>query len=142
LGYPVLLGGGGEQALGGAVLASSGAAGANLAGRTSILETAAVLQLAAALVSNDSAPLHLATAVGTPAVALFGPTVPGFGFYPLGPSDAFLEVPMDCRPCSLHGDRECRRRERQCLTEITPEDVLSRLRQQVPQGRTTALTAR
>ena len=60
------------------------------AGELSLRTSAALIQRAAALVTNDSAPLHLATAVGTPIVALFGPTVPEFGFGPRRPGDVTL----------------------------------------------------
>ena len=55
--------------------------------RSSLRASAALIARAAVLVTNDSAPLHLATAVGTPVVALFGPTVPAFGFGPRGAGD-------------------------------------------------------
>lgn len=126
-GFVALVGGGDEHDLCRGILEGAGVPGANLAGRTSILETAAVLQASASLVSNDSAPLHLATAVGTRVVALFGPTVRGFGFYPLGPADAVVELETGCRPCSLHGDPECPRGERRCLDEVSPDVVFEAL---------------
>lgn len=128
LGFPVLLGGAAEAALC-AGLAGGGVG--NLAGRTSIRETAAVLEEARVLVTNDSAPLHLATAVGTPVVALFGPTVRGFGFAPLGPRDEILEDEVDCRPCSLHGGDRCPRGHHRCLRGVQPDRVLGALRRVV-----------
>lgn len=122
-GWPVVVGGAGDAALGGRILGSG--KGANMAGRTSILETAAVLEACRVLVTNDSAPLHLATAVGTRVVALFGPTVAGFGFYPLGPGDSLVEAPLPCRPCSLHGTARCRLRHHQCLGDLTPDRVFA-----------------
>ncbi|MEW6486599.1 MAG: glycosyltransferase family 9 protein [Thermodesulfobacteriota bacterium] len=114
--FPVLVGGAGDRELCAAILGAE--RGADLAGKTSVLETAAVLEEARVLVSNDSAPLHLANAVGTPAVALFGPTVRGFGFYPLGPRDVVLEQALPCRPCSLHGGERCPEGHHRCLAEI------------------------
>jgi heptosyltransferase-2 len=128
LGFPALLGGPEEASLCGSILAESGGFGANLAGRTSLVQTGAVLAAAAALVTNDSAPLHLATAVGTPVVALFGPTVRGFGFYPLGAEDRVLEMDLDCRPCSLHGTRRCPRGHHDCLRLLSTGTVLEALR--------------
>lgn len=129
LGFPVVIGGRAERELCASILNESGnSRGANLAGATSILESAAALQKAAAPVTNDSATLHLATAVGTPVVALFGPTARGFGFFPLGPRDVLLERDLDCRPCSLHGSGRCPRGHHRCLTEIEPSHVLAHLR--------------
>lgn len=119
--FPVLVGGAEDRALCAAILGAE--RGAALAGKTSVLETAAILEEARVLVTNDSAPLHLANAVGTPVVALFGPTVRGFGFYPLGPRDVVLEQALSCRPCSLHGGERCREGNPRCLTEITAGEV-------------------
>lgn len=119
--FPVALGGPGEADLAAIILA--GRPGANLAGRTSILETAAVLERCGALVTNDSASLHVAGAVGTPVVALFGPTVRGFGFHPLGPRDVVLEEELSCRPCSLHGGERCPLGHHRCLAGIEPGRV-------------------
>lgn len=95
----------------------------DLTGKTTLRETCALLAEAAALVTNDSGPMHLATGVETPVVALFGPTARVWGFFPSGPRDAVLERDIDCRPCSLHGKRPCPR-ERVCLASIPPQEVL------------------
>ncbi len=89
---------------------------------TDLRTTAALLAGARALVTADSGPLHLARAVGTPVVALFGPTTREWGFYPDGPRDRVLERPLPCRPCSLHG-RAVPRCRQECLRDITPEEV-------------------
>jgi heptosyltransferase-2 len=119
--FPVFLGGGEEKDLCAGILAEVGGRGANLAGETSILETAALLADCSVLATNDSAPLHIADAVGTPVVALFGPTARGFGFYPLGPRDVVLEEDLPCRPCSLHGSRACSEGHHRCLQGIGAE---------------------
>lgn len=98
----------------------------NLTGRTALRETCAILSRASALVTGDSGPMHLATAVGTPVVALFGPTARAWGFYPSGPFDTVLERDLPCRPCSLHGNARCKT-GRECLTGIEPEEVAGRL---------------
>ncbi|MDD4951442.1 MAG: glycosyltransferase family 9 protein [Desulfovibrionaceae bacterium] len=85
--------------------------------------TAALLSLASVLVTNDSGPMHLASAVGAPVVGLFGPTCRAWGFYPAGPRDRVLEQDLDCRPCSLHGKSRCQR-ERRCLSSTSPQMVL------------------
>ncbi|MBI5520045.1 MAG: glycosyltransferase family 9 protein [Desulfovibrio sp.] len=98
----------------------------NLTGRTALRETCAILAQARALVTGDSGPMHLATAVGTPVVALFGPTAKVWGFYPSGPFDTVLERDLPCRPCSLHGTTRCKR-GRECLTSIEPDEAAQRL---------------
>ena len=80
-----------------------------------------------ALVTNDSGLMHLAAAVGTPVVALFGPTVTEFGFAPAGPGHQVLERPLDCRPCSVHGTERCPRGHFRCMKETAPEEVLAAL---------------
>ena len=94
--------------------------------KTSLRETCALLERCRALVTGDSGPMHLAAAVGTPVLALFGPTTREWGFYPAGPQDRVLELELDCRPCSLHGKRPCGKGGA-CLAEITPEMILSAL---------------
>lgn len=98
----------------------------NLTGRTALRETCALMSQAQALVTADSGPMHLATAVGTPVVALFGPTSQVWGFQPSGPFDTVLEQRLSCRPCSLHGATRCKR-GRECLTAIEPDEVALRL---------------
>ena len=97
--------------------------GRDLSNRSSLRESCALLSHCRALVSGDSGPMHLAAAVGTPVIALFGPTTREWGFYPAGMQDRVLETELNCRPCSLHGLASCPR-DGACLTGITPENVL------------------
>lgn len=103
----------------------------DLTSSTDLRTTAALLQHAGALVTSDSGPMHLGTAVGTPVTALFGPTVKEWGFYPSGPRDIVLESKQPCRPCSLHGKTKCPQ-ERSCLLDISPEAVLSSILSHLP----------
>jgi heptosyltransferase-2 len=92
------------------------------AGELGLRASAALLARAAVLVTNDSAPLHLATAVGTPIVAVFGPTVPSFGFGPRGQRDQVIEHPsLGCRPCSAHGPPVCPLGHHRCMRELSVE---------------------
>jgi heptosyltransferase-2 len=98
------------------------------AGALSLRASAALIQRAAVLVTNDSAPLHFATAVGTPVVALFGPTSPRFGFGPRGPKDRVLELEgLGCRPCSSHGPQVCPLGHHHCLQKLSVEEVQAAL---------------
>lgn len=84
------------------------------------VELAALLARARAVVSNDSGPMHLAAAVGTPVVAIFGPTDPG-RTGPSGVPSRVLDRYIFCSPCFL---KECPYRH-ECMTGIGPEEVLS-----------------
>ena len=100
----------------------------NACGRLSLRESAALIGKAAALVTNDSAPLHFAAAAGTPTVALFGPTLPAFGFGPRGPRDVALGVDgLSCRPCSRHGPPRCPLGHHHCLRHLLLEQVVAAL---------------
>lgn len=95
--------------------------------RQPLRRAAAMLGRLSSLVTNDSGLMHLAAAVGTRVVALFGPTVLEFGFEPAGPGHQILERPLDCRPCSVHGGPVCPRGHFRCMKETSPEDVLAAL---------------
>jgi heptosyltransferase-2 len=85
--------------------------------------TAALLAGARCAVTNDSGLMHLATAVGTPVVALFGPTVRAFGFAPYPGPAAVLERPMACRPCSPYGSARCPLGHHRCMIDLAPATV-------------------
>jgi ADP-heptose:LPS heptosyltransferase len=91
----------------------------------SLLDLAAALKHADLAVGNDSGLTHLAAAAGTPAVVLFGATVPALGFVPLGPHALVEREELGCRPCSVHGGPHCPRGDFACLVGIGPERVLS-----------------
>ncbi len=96
----------------------------NLCGKLTLRQSAALIRRAALLVTNDSAPLHVATAMGTPIVAVFGPTLPEFGFGPIGTGDVALGVTgLECRPCSRHGPPRCPLGHHRCMRDLTPEAV-------------------
>jgi heptosyltransferase-2 len=124
----VVVGGPDDRALADQVVGAAAGAGHPVAaacGALGLRESAAVIARAGALVTNDSAPLHLAQAVGTPTIALFGPTIPAFGFGPRGPRDQSLGVAgLPCRPCSRHGPAACPLLHHRCMTELSVDDVL------------------
>ncbi|MGB2867195.1 MAG: lipopolysaccharide heptosyltransferase II [Bacteroidota bacterium] len=98
----------------------------NVAGKFTLLQSAEALRRCKVLLTNDSAPMHLGVAVQTPVVALFGATVPEFGFAPYGAKDIVLETKgLSCRPCSIHGGNKCPIGTFECMLRITPESVLS-----------------
>jgi heptosyltransferase-2 len=99
-------------------------ASADISGRTGLRELGAVLRRARIFIGNDSGPGHLAAAVGTPVVTVFGPTSEAFGFPPRGDRVRSVSLPLECRPCSLHGGRRCSRGRRACLEDLEPGAVI------------------
>lgn len=88
-------------------------------GRLSLLASAELISRCAAIVTNDSAPQHLASAVGTPTLTIFGPTVPEFGFGPLAPRHATAgNSNLTCRPCDPHGPQVCPLAHWKCMREL------------------------
>lgn len=120
----VVVGGPEDREAAAAIVATASGPAASAAGETSLRLSAAILSRARLLVTNDSAPLHLAGAVGTAVVAIFGPTVPAFGFGPLGPDDVIVEeLGLACRPCSPHGPMTCPLGHHRCMLGITLDTV-------------------
>jgi ADP-heptose:LPS heptosyltransferase len=113
-----------------ALRAGSRARVANLAGELSIGALAALLEDADAFVSNDSGPMHLAAALGTPTLGLFGPESPA-GYAPRGVRARALYRPPACSPCiNVHDDKllVCVRGRAECMTNIGLEEVLAAVR--------------
>lgn len=94
---------------------------------TGLRELFGLIHEADVLITGDSGPMHIATAVNTPVLALFGPTCREWGFFPSGEHDRVLQLSMPCRPCSLHGSGSCNRNNA-CITGIEPEQVLEELK--------------
>ncbi len=98
----------------------------NLAGQLSLIESADVVALSMALVSNDTGLMHVAEQLGKPCLALMGPAP--FGF-PSRPRTEIFEVKLHCRPCSKHGQGPCVNPELQkCLRDIPPPLVARALK--------------
>jgi heptosyltransferase-2 len=119
-GYGVVaVGGSGDRELAGEL----GAGVVNAAGEFTLQETGACLARAAVLVSGDTGVMHMATGVGTRVVALFGPTVELFGFFPYGSRATVLERDLSCRPCSAMGTERCPLGHHRCLEDLLPDQV-------------------
>ena len=94
----------------------------NLAGELTLLEAAAVIAEARAVVSNDSGLMHMATAVKTPVLAIFGSTVEELGFFPFRSEHRVLQnIDLNCRPCSHIGKNHCPKKHFKCMRELTPD---------------------
>lgn len=101
----------------------------NLAGSLSFLQTAALMERSVMTYCNDSAPLHMASAVNAPVTAIFCSTIPEFGFGPLSDNSTIAETPasLNCRPCTTHGRTFCPRGHFRCAYDISPKQLLATL---------------
>lgn len=120
----LLVGDGRDRAAAAPIAAALGGRCLDLTGRATLLETAAHIARCRAFVGNDSGLMHLAEATGVPVVALFGPTVREFGYYPSLAQSRTIERRIACRPCSKNGSAPCVRGTGECLTAIRPESVV------------------
>jgi heptosyltransferase II len=120
----VVLGSPDDAPLADEVRGAGGDGAFSAAGVLSLLGSAELIRRCSVLVTNDSAPQHLASAVNTPTVALFGPTVPQFGFGPLAETAVVMgHDGLACRPCDRHGPRRCPLRHWKCMRELTADAV-------------------
>ncbi len=119
----LLLGGPDDRALTEDVRRLAHGRAVDLAGATDLPLLAAVMQMVAVAVTNDSAPMHVATAAGVPQVAIFCATVPAQGYGPLGPHALVVERDLACRPCGRHGGERCPRGTDDCMELVTVAEV-------------------
>jgi heptosyltransferase-2 len=129
---PVLLGGPGDVSYAEAILRSAGGIGINLVGQTDLHMLVAAIDQCLVLVANDSAPVHIAAARGTPVVAIFGPTVPQQGFAPYTDRARIVERQLACRPCGRHGSASCPIGTHACMREINAAQVQDAVLQLLP----------
>ncbi len=102
------------------------------AGKLNPLESAALIQRALMMICNDSAAGHIASAVGTKVVSIFGPTIPSLGFTPYGKDNLIIEHPnLYCRPCRIHGSKKCPEKHFRCMKEISVERVMKVIMQNI-----------
>lgn len=101
----------------------------NLAGELTLVESAALMRDARMNYVNDSAPMHLASAMNAPVSAVFCSTIPAFGFGPLSDRSFIIETeePLTCRPCGLHGLKACPEGHFKCALTIKKEQLLETL---------------
>jgi len=118
-----LCGGPQDRALADAILALAPPGVMDHVGTLTLQETAGLLAASALFVSGDTGPLHMAVAVGTPVVALFGAADPG-RTGPFGQPEAVVRNPVDCAPCRR---RHCNVAGHPCMTGLEVEAVLGRL---------------
>ncbi len=131
-GWEIILVGGKEDAeLGEAIVESAKHKNIHDAtGKLSLLQSAELIGRCKVLVTNDSAPLHIGVAMRTPVIAIFGATVPSFGFAPYGKDDIVIETHgLLCRPCAIHGGNKCPIGTFDCMKKIETRMVYGKVNQ-------------
>lgn len=110
----------------------------NVVGKTTILQLGALLEICELCLTCDSGPMHIAAAVGTPCIALFGPTDP-VRHKPFGEGHTIIEKQVSCRPCY---QRACQRKDKPnlCMNEIDATDVIDAILNRLNHKHTVRLT--
>lgn len=114
---------GGKEDAAEAELIAAGCSGLNLAGKTTLAETAAVIARSALLLSGDSGVLHIAVGLGIPTVSLFGPGIEA-KWGPKGEGNLVLSRRLPCSPCTRFGTTPACQWKARCLSEITQQEVV------------------
>ena len=97
----------------------------DLCGKLTLRQSAELYRNAEFVLTNDSAPQHIAAAMGTWTFAVFGPTIRDFGFWPYSAKGVLIEdTEATCRPCGIHGHMQCPNGDHVCMQRITPEMVV------------------
>ena len=98
--------------------------GKNFCGQTNLIELSYLVQNSSCLVSNDSSPVHFASAHNIPTVSIFGATIPNFGYTSLSDKSFTAEVGnLSCRPCGIHGGNNCPKKHFRCMKEQNLETI-------------------
>lgn len=95
----------------------------DVSGKLSLAQLGAFIGKLSCYVTNDSGPMHLSWAQKVPTVAIFGPTVKSLGFFPRGQHSHVVEIPLGCRPCGLHGHKNCPLKHHDCMQKVVPDMV-------------------
>lgn len=114
-----------ERGIAARVMAAASGRVIDLSGSTSLQEVIALIEGARAVLMNDSGPMHLATALNKPLVAIYGPTSPA-RTGPYGRGEAVARLDLPCSPCYLKKIADCRHGHR-CLRELSPETVAAQV---------------
>ncbi len=96
-------------------------------GELTLLQTAKEIDECDVVITNDSGLMHLAASRKVPTLAIFGSTVPQFGFTPYGNRSEIIEVELDCRPCTHIGRADCPKGHFNCMNLIEIDEILKKL---------------
>ncbi len=126
-----ILGGAGDRIIGEKMMKSAHKQLINLAGEIGFLASAALQAKAVLNYVNDSAPMHFASAMNAPVVAIYCSTIPAFGYGPLSEQSFIVQTQenLACRPCGLHGKKKCPLTHFNCAHSIQIQELISPLLQ-------------
>ncbi len=124
-----LIGGRSDRSLANHIIELANRPVTDLTGELHLLETAALMKNAEMNYANDSAPVHIASAVNAPIAEVYCSTVPEFGFTPLSDHSVIVQTTqkLDCRPCGIHGRSNCPKGHFKCATTISVDELLKTL---------------
>lgn len=124
----ILLGGSADQSLGDE-LAETRTNVINLAGKTSLMQSAWIVGQSRVFIGGDTGLLHIACALNIRTVSIWGATIPEFGVFPYYGSSAIEhvihEIDLPCRPCSKHGTQSCPKKHMKCMTAQNPTEIVT-----------------
>jgi heptosyltransferase-2 len=123
----IFIGSKGEKDLAQEIINQANIEAYNTCGDLSILESAGLIAQCHALICNDSGALHIGNAVATPVFAFFGPTVKRFGYFPYRENDYLFEIDLECRPCGMHGHKQCPLGHHKCMKLIDVDFVFKKI---------------
>lgn len=121
--YPILIGGLGDVDICNQVQSLMKTSSLNLAGKLSLMGSASMLGMANMVFTNDTGMLHMAQAMKTAVVAVYGPTTRELGFFPLPENSSVAEIDISCRPCTQKGLHSCPKKHFRCMKDLKPELV-------------------
>ena len=124
----MLLGGKDVYEEGERVVSQLGERATNGCGKYSLYQSAAILQHADCVITGDTGLMHISAALHKPTAAIFGSTIPEYGYYPYMPGERnlfrnFEVCPLNCRPCSKFGSSKCKRKHFKCMNNISATEV-------------------
>lgn len=103
----------------------------NLSGENSLIELIPIIAKADIVLSSDSAIAHLAKFINIPVIIILGPTIAGFGYAIEDSRTHVFEGTLSCRPCSRHGARNCRYKDKKCFELINTSVVSDKIGQYI-----------
>lgn len=123
-GVQVVVSGGPDDSISCTSIAAGVPGAFDTCGLLSLRQSAELYRRSRFVLTGDTAPQHIAAAMGTWVFALFGPTVRDFGFWPYSERGVVIEENVECRPCGVHGHRECPDRTYRCMKSLTHKKVI------------------
>jgi heptosyltransferase II len=132
---PILIGSKSDVHLSESIIKKFSSQVINFTGKTNLIELAYLISKSTALISNDSSPIHIASAYNVPTVQIYGATIPNFGYTSLSKIHYFSEIQgLDCRPCGIHGGRSCPQSHFKCMRDQNLIKILSFLKSIFPES--------